>query len=69
MVAGLPRSEERITRREHVSSLAINASSKYLFLILFGDHPALLFGKAAPMFTLAHVGHLAMLRRKATAAR
>jgi hypothetical protein len=32
------------------------------------DHPALLFGKAAPMLTLAHFGHLAMLR-KATAAR
>jgi hypothetical protein len=32
-------------------------------------HPTLLFGKAAPILTLAHFGHLAMLRRKATAAR
>jgi hypothetical protein len=91
LVAGLPRSEERITRREHVTSLAINASPKYLFLILFGGsmgligsgivladgwlqgrsilyHPARLFGKAAAMLTLAHFGHLAMLR-KATATR
>jgi len=78
--------------REHVTSLAINASPRYLILILFGgsmgligsgmvlpdgwlqgrpilDHSALLFGKAAPMLSLAHFGHLAMLRRKATAAR
>jgi hypothetical protein len=34
LVAGLPRSEERITWREHVTSLAINASPKYLSLIL-----------------------------------